>query len=102
MCKCSCYETKVEVNYTFHPITKRPIPNKRKVGICNGTKERDQCSCEGDMTRCDFYPEVRKRARDEIKIGTVKSLSTDWAVLTQACVTNEDYKQAIFNYLNIK
>ena len=25
-------------------------------GICNGTKEREQCHCGGDTSKCDFYP----------------------------------------------
>lgn len=30
------------------------------VQICNGTKEREECSCYGDPAKCDFYPEKRK------------------------------------------
>lgn len=26
------------------------------VDICNGTKERDECSCRGHKSRCTFYP----------------------------------------------
>lgn len=26
---------------------------------CNGTKERDMCHCNGDVKKCDFYPEKR-------------------------------------------
>lgn len=29
---------------------------------CTGTKELDKCNCGGNPTKCDFYPEVRKRA----------------------------------------
>lgn len=29
---------------------------------CNGTKERDFCSCGGNKLACDFYPEVRSGA----------------------------------------
>lgn len=28
-------------------------------GECWGTKERDQCSCGGYTSKCDFYPEKR-------------------------------------------
>ena len=31
-------------------------------GYCIGTKERDQCSCGGDPTKCTFYPNIRKQA----------------------------------------
>lgn len=33
--------------------------------ICNGTRERDECNCGGDQTKCDFYPEVREKAKKE-------------------------------------
>ena len=26
---------------------------------CNGTKEREMCHCNGDVKKCDFYPEKR-------------------------------------------
>lgn len=31
-------------------------------GYCNGTRERDVCSCGGDERYCSFYPEKRKKA----------------------------------------
>jgi hypothetical protein len=40
-----------------------------EVGICYGTKECEECSCGGNENRCDFYPEVRRRAK---KINTEK------------------------------
>ena len=38
-------------------------------GECWGTRERDLCSCGGDETKCDFYPEKRAaaQAREVIK-----------------------------------
>lgn len=30
-------------------------------GECWGTRERDECRCGGDTTKCDFYPEKRKK-----------------------------------------
>lgn len=27
--------------------------------VCLGTKEREPCSCNGDTTKCDFYPNKR-------------------------------------------
>lgn len=35
----------------------------RKEGRCWGTKECEPCNCDGDETKCDFYPENRKRAK---------------------------------------
>lgn len=31
----------------------------REYERCNGTKERDKCSCKGVESQCDFYPEKR-------------------------------------------
>jgi hypothetical protein len=52
MKKCDCYE-EMEITVPRHCIIKR----------CNGTKEQDHCSCGGDQAKCDFYPEVRKKAK---------------------------------------
>ena len=50
---------KEKVNKT-HELT--PCSSYRQfngVGKCLGTKELDECSCNGDTTKCDFYPEKR-------------------------------------------
>ena len=69
--KCNSYHLQPTTRYTYHPLTGRPIAHDIEVGVCWGTKECDQCNCDGDMTQCDFYPEVRKRAlkRREVKFG---------------------------------
>ena len=46
MVDCSCYQDK------------KNFLGKR--GVCWGTKEREACSCGGDASKCDFYPEKRK------------------------------------------
>ena len=30
-----------------------------QIHVCNGTKEREQCLCGGNVELCDFYPEKR-------------------------------------------
>lgn len=30
---------------------------------CLGTKEIEECSCDGDMRKCDFYEELKIRSR---------------------------------------
>ena len=37
---------------------------------CLGTKEVETCSCDGDESKCDFYPEKRKAA--EKKMNTAE------------------------------
>lgn len=69
--KCKCYHTQQKTRYTYHPLTGSPIPHDIEVGVCWGTKEADECNCGGDETKCDFYPEVRKKAKKELnKIKT--------------------------------
>ena len=37
-----------------------------KVGTCWGTQERDACSCGGDKSKCDFYPNVREEEKKPV------------------------------------
>ena len=61
MKKCDCYvEDRHLSDYT--PLMK---PIYKTVSLCFGTKERDKCSCGGDRTKCDFYPEIREKAIQE-------------------------------------
>lgn len=34
-------------------------------GFCWGTKEIDPCSCDGDRTKCSFYPDVLEKAKKQ-------------------------------------
>jgi len=68
MKKCDCYHIQTKRQYTYNPITGDPIGHDVKIGVCWGTKECEECSCGGDETKCDFYPEVRKRGRKKCKI----------------------------------
>lgn len=63
--KCKCYHTQPKTRYTYNQFTGRPIPHDIEVGVCWGTKETDECSCGGDETKCDFYPEVREKAKNK-------------------------------------
>lgn len=97
---CDCYRLKEQTSYCNNTFN-------TDVGICQGTKELDECSCEGDSARCDFYPEIRKKATRE-KIG--KELSTKIADIIIALnsietsnLSDESIKQNIINELfNIK
>ena len=65
--KCHCYHTQKKTRYTYNQYTGSPIPHDIEVGVCWGTKETDECKCDGDETKCDFYPEVRAKAKKELK-----------------------------------
>ena len=63
MGQCNCYEIRLE------PIETNSI-FQHTYGVCLGTKEIDRCSCDGDESKCDFYPEKRKAA--EKKMNTAE------------------------------
>ena len=62
--KCDCYKTIERLHYT--PFYTQAY--YETVGICNGTKEREECSCGGDRTKCNFYPEIREKAKKNVYI----------------------------------
>lgn len=66
MNKCECYKwgERFECRYSEDG---RPYGTMVGYNYCSGTKECDACSCSGDRTKCDFYPEVREKALNEIK-----------------------------------
>ena len=49
--KCDCYRPYEEL---FNG----------EIGLCMGTKEIDKCRCEGDESKCDFYPNKRKKSHE--------------------------------------
>lgn len=75
MKKCNSYHTQTKRRYEYNPITGEPTGHDVEVGVCWGTKEMDQCSCNGDRTKCDFYPEIREKAykEDNMLIDTIET-----------------------------
>ena len=59
--KCECYSKQEIIDY--YSLSS----DRRLISICNGTKERDVCSCKGDRAKCDFYPEIREKALKDCK-----------------------------------
>lgn len=59
--KCECYEQREVCESLIYSLD----PNIKIIGICNGTKEREECDCKGNKAKCDFYPEIREEATDE-------------------------------------
>lgn len=57
--KCSCWNIKSAVTKWRNGT---PI-DVETVQYCNGTKEQEACSCGGDVSKCDFYPEKRKESK---------------------------------------
>ena len=61
--KCGCYHEREET--VFWGANTNVV---HWVGVCNGTKEREKCNCGGNCAKCDFYPHIRERAKEEFKI----------------------------------
>ena len=63
MKKCDYYRTREKFIYSPFDTT-----YSTTVGVCFGTKECEECSCGGDRTKCNFYPEVREKAKKDITV----------------------------------
>ena len=98
MKKCDCYCEEHEIVGWFGPDDKITKLRSR----CNGTRERDECSCGGDRTKCDFYPEVRKKGRKkkEPKFGEWISVEDGLPEKNQdvLCCTSDKYDQPFIGY----
>ena len=55
--KCSCWEP------IYNYIVENDSCSTKTFAICNGTKEREECTCNGDVTKCNFYAEKRKEKK---------------------------------------
>lgn len=56
---CSCFAMKPKRVYAEDRYGAKLWVVDTWVPICNGTKEREECSCNGDVAKCNFYPEKR-------------------------------------------
>lgn len=67
---------------------------------------RVYCEITGNLLSKPFYSAevVLSAFMDNLPnmIDSLKSLPDDWGNITADCVTNEDYKKALFDYLEIK
>lgn len=66
MSKCKCFQLKNKPINLFNPATGESYKcYETLVGVCSGTRELDECNCNGDRCKCDFYPEIRIEANKE-------------------------------------
>ena len=105
MNKCDCYHIETIRHYTYNPVTGNPIGHDIDVGVCWGTKECEECSCGGDKIKCDFYPEIRQKARKERKPKFGKWISVEDRLPERdqgclLCIKNEftDYRWIELGY----
>lgn len=47
---CKCWE---ERQILTHYNQSKPVYKIKQ--ICNGTKEQEECSCDGNLDKCNFY-----------------------------------------------
>ena len=66
MNKCSCWKTQKRIVGWYDSNT--PIMSS-DVQYCIGTKECEECSCDGDPAKCNFYPEKRKEGKESNEYG---------------------------------
>lgn len=77
MKKCDCYHEQTKTRYMtdfergfqFGKTGKWVSANEQveyKEGRCWGTRECETCTCGGDPSKCDFYPEKRRSEYDRI------------------------------------
>lgn len=66
MDKCTCYHTENKRKYLYDIYSGNCINWKDiTIGVCWGTKECEECFCNGDKLKCDFYDYIRERAETE-------------------------------------
>ena len=98
MKKCDCYYTEEQIIGWHTPVD----PKTTIVHKCNGTRERDECSCGGDRTKCDFYPKVREKALKEQEVEFGKWIRVDDRLPEETqgylvVLDNEDVDIRLFN-----
>ena len=66
MKKCDCYREGIKAEPRYSQYTGAYVGAVDvKYEYCTGTKELDECSCGGDRTKCDFYPDIKEKAIKE-------------------------------------
>lgn len=45
--------------------------SENQKAVCWGTKECEECGCNGDQTKCTFYPEVREKSNSAPSVFNV-------------------------------
>lgn len=77
MNKCECWHEEPYWDGWETNIMGRDEPKIKTKSVCWGTREKDECCCGGDRTKCDFYPEVRKKAEVKEKQMTIDELDEE-------------------------
>ena len=76
----------------------------KEIGVCWGTKEKDRCSCGGDESKCDFYPEKRQKAeKEKTTMDYISKNIEDMTLpeLKKLCDEPEKYNMTFGDYMKI-
>lgn len=66
MDRCECYKWGERFECRYYEDG-RPYGIMVGYNYCSSTKECDACSCGGDKTKCDFYPDIKRKAIYKLK-----------------------------------
>lgn len=98
MSLCKNYELYDRYTFTYDTYTGARIPHKVTVGVCLGTKEQDECSCEGNRCNCDFYADVREKAKQQKREEDIPTRISDLIIkingLDLSGYENEEIRRA--------
>ena len=74
---CSCYHTQPKRQFIYDVYSGNCMGWKDiTISVCVGTKECEECSCNGDKLKCDFYDYIRERAEKETLEYKIKEAKT--------------------------
>lgn len=86
MAKCDCwYEVKGRWGSDY-------------TGVCNGTKDTEYCKCNGDNTKCDFYPEKRKESKTMKTLEMMNTAKADGK--TYKHINNDMFYNDKYGFIN--
>lgn len=60
--KCNYWEEKYQIIGWYNAQT--PMLSKKPIQRCNGTKEREECSCNDSPAKCDFYSKRERKKKE--------------------------------------
>lgn len=67
--------------------------------LCCGTKEMEECSCGGDTSKCNFYPE--KRAPEKTDVEFIRKQLPDEVLYAQLAEEANELAQAALKMYRI-
>lgn len=93
--KCDCYHERIINNPPKSIIVNNQFCNTyghiAVIGECWGTKECEPCTCGGDTSKCNFYPEKRNGSKMTTAEMWVKAQKNNKAYKTENMAYSKKY-----------